>query len=81
MFVAALIFVGAEDNVLWDTRKYIRRMMKRPDELPHDCTAEALLYEHGSVEVEKQYCVEFICKYFDNLLKRVNGVKNCGASV
>ena len=41
-----LIFVGAEDDVLWDTCKYIRRMMKRLDELPHDCTAESLLYEH-----------------------------------
>ena len=43
-----LIFVGAEDDVLWDTCKYIRRMMKRLDELPHNCTAEALLYEHGT---------------------------------
>lgn len=43
-----LIFVGAEDDVLWDTCKYIRRMMKRLDTLPHDCTAEALLYEHGT---------------------------------
>ena len=43
-----LIFVGAEDDVLWDTCKYIRRMMKRLDELPHNCAAEALLYEHGT---------------------------------
>ena len=26
----------------------IRRMMKRLDELSHDCTAEALLYKHGT---------------------------------
>lgn len=43
-----VIFVGAEDDVLWDTCKYIRRMMKRLETLPHDCTAEALLYEHGT---------------------------------
>lgn len=43
-----LIFVGAEDDVLWDTCKYIRRMMKRLDTLPHDCVVEALLYEHGT---------------------------------
>lgn len=43
-----VIFIGAEDDALWDTCKYIRRMMKRLDTLPHDCTAEALLYEHGT---------------------------------
>lgn len=43
-----VIFAGAEDDVLWDTCKYIRRMMKRLETLPHDCTAEALLYEHGT---------------------------------
>lgn len=43
-----VIFAGAEDDVLWDTCKYIRRIMKRLETLPHDCTAEALLYEHGT---------------------------------
>ena len=43
-----IVFVGAEDDVLWDTCKYIRRMEKRLSELPHECTWEALLYEHGT---------------------------------
>lgn len=43
-----LIFVGAEDDVLWDTCKYIRRMMGRLEGKPHDCTVEALLYAHGT---------------------------------
>lgn len=43
-----VIFVGAADDVLWDTCKYIRRMMKRLDTVPHDCMAEVLLYEHGT---------------------------------
>lgn len=43
-----VIFVGAEDDVLWDTCKYIRRMTKRLEALPHECEAEVLIYEHGT---------------------------------
>ena len=43
-----IIFVGAEDDVLWDTCKYIRRMEQRLEEIPHECEYEALLYEHGT---------------------------------
>lgn len=43
-----IIFVGAEDDVLWDTCKYIRRMTERLNSLPHESEYEALLYEHGT---------------------------------
>ena len=43
-----IIFVGAEDDVLWDTCKYIRRMEERLGSLPHDSTFESWLYEHGT---------------------------------
>ena len=43
-----LIFIGAEDDVLWDTCKYIRRMEERLERLPHDSVYEAWLYEHGT---------------------------------
>ena len=43
-----LIFIGAEDDVLWDTCKYIRRMEERLSTLPHDSTFECWLYEHGT---------------------------------
>ena len=43
-----ILFIGAEDDVLWDTCRYIRRMERRLSELPHECTWEALLYEHGT---------------------------------
>lgn len=43
-----VIFVGAEDDVLWDTCKYIRRMLSRLETLPHECETEALLYDHGT---------------------------------
>ena len=43
-----IIFIGAEDDVLWDTCKYIRRMEDRLARLPHDSVWESWLYEHGT---------------------------------
>lgn len=43
-----ILFIGAEDDVLWDTCKYIRRMEERLERLPHDCTYTSLQYEHGT---------------------------------
>ena len=43
-----IIFIGSEDDVLWDTCKYIRRMENRLSGLPHECTYESWLYEHGT---------------------------------
>ena len=43
-----VICIGAEDDVLWDTCRYIRRMEKRLAEMPHECTFEAWTYEHGT---------------------------------
>lgn len=43
-----IIFVGAEDDVLWDTCKYIRRMKKRLEAMPNEYEAVTLLYKHGT---------------------------------
>ena len=43
-----VLCIGAEDDVLWDTCKYIRRMEKRLEEKSHNCRFKALLYEHGT---------------------------------
>ena len=43
-----IVFVGAEDDVLWDTCKFIRRMDQRLKSMPHDSTYDLLLYEHGT---------------------------------
>ncbi len=43
-----LLMVGAEDDSLWDTAKYIRRAEKRLSERAHDCDAETLVYKHGT---------------------------------
>ena len=43
-----ILFIGAEDDVLWDTCRYIRRMEDRLAERAHNSTYEAWLYEHGT---------------------------------
>lgn len=43
-----LILVGAEDDVLWNTARYIRRMEERLSTKSHDCDCEVLLYRHGT---------------------------------
>ena len=43
-----LLLIGAEDDVLWDTAKYIRRMEERLAHKPHDCEVESMIYEHAT---------------------------------
>lgn len=43
-----LLLIGAEDDALWDTAKYIRRMEKRLAEKPHVCELETMVYAHGT---------------------------------
>ena len=43
-----LLLIGAEDDVLWDTAKYIRRMKQRMKERSHTCRLEFVIYEHGT---------------------------------
>ena len=43
-----LLFIGAEDDVLWDTAKYIRRMDARLRSLKHSCEYETLVYPYGT---------------------------------
>ena len=43
-----LLLIGAEDDVLWDTARYIRRMELRLKEKESGCIPEILVYEHGT---------------------------------
>ena len=43
-----IILVGAEDDVLWNTCKYIKRIQQRLAERPHESSVTALTYEHGT---------------------------------
>lgn len=43
-----LLLIGAEDDALWETAKYIRRMEERLKEKEHSCLVESHIYEHGT---------------------------------
>lgn len=43
-----VIAIGAEDDALWNTTKYIRRLEKRLEKHEHDCSFESFIYLHGT---------------------------------
>ena len=43
-----LLLIGSEDDVLWDTAKYIHRMEERLTKKPHSCDVESVVYAHGT---------------------------------
>ncbi|MBQ8978845.1 MAG: acyl-CoA thioester hydrolase [Oscillospiraceae bacterium] len=43
-----VVFVGAKDDSLWDTCRYIDRMCERLRTTPHECRYAKLTYEYGS---------------------------------
>ena len=43
-----LLLIGAQDDVLWDTARYIQRMEKRLEERPHTCEVEAIVYPYAT---------------------------------
>ena len=65
-----IVLVGAEDDVLWDTCKYIRRMEERLSGLPHECRWKALLYEHGTHFVFPESLLKRILPVGSDLLVR-----------
>ena len=60
-----LLLIGARDDSLWNTAKYIKRMEKRLNEKPHKCEVIAKVYDHGT---------HFV--FPDGLLKKVFPVFN-----
>lgn len=55
-----LLLIGAQDDVLWDTAKYIRRMQQRLAQKPHTCQVEAVVYEHGTHFVFPQSMIKIM---------------------
>ncbi|MCR4695927.1 MAG: acyl-CoA thioester hydrolase, partial [Lachnospiraceae bacterium] len=43
-----LLLIGAEDDVLWNTAKYIRRMEERLSRISHECEVESAIYNHAT---------------------------------
>lgn len=66
-----IVFAGAEDDVLWDTAKYIRRMESRLENLPHKCTWETLIYKHGTHFIFPQSLLETMFPLFSGLFIRL----------
>ena len=65
-----VICVGAEDDALWETAKYIRRMEERLKVLPHKCDFEAIIYEHGTHFVFPQSLLDIMLPGLSGLLVR-----------
>jgi len=63
-----IIFVGAQDDALWDTVKYIRRMVQRLETRPHECAYEALIYEHGTHFVFPQSLLKMMLPVFSDAM-------------
>lgn len=47
-----LCLIGADDDTLWNTGKYIRRMDERLKKTPHKCDYEVLVYK-----IRHSFCV------------------------
>ena len=73
-----LVLIGAEDDVLWDTCRYIRRMAQRLKEKPHACRYEALLYRWGTHFVFPYSMARMLVPVFPGILVRMfaSGRKN-----
>ena len=63
--------VGAEDDSLWDTCRYIRRMAERLRQKPHSCKCAVLTYQHGSHFMFPQSMLEILLPVGSSLLLRM----------
>ncbi len=63
-----VVFIGAQDDSLWDTCRYIDRMAERIKSMPHECRAAKLTYEYGSHFVFPQSMLETVLPVGSSLL-------------
>ena len=66
-----ILLIGAEDDVLWDTTKYIRRMEKRLSTKEHSCIVENCIYEHATHFVFPEGMMKTILPVGGSLLVKV----------
>ena len=66
-----VICIGTEDDVLWDTCTYIRRMEKRLSDRRHYCQFESWLYEHGTHLAFPESMLKIILPIGSSLLIRM----------
>ena len=65
-----LVLVGAQDDSLWDTCRYIDRMTERLKATPHECKVAKLTYKFGSHFVFPQSMLEIVLPFGSSLLLR-----------
>ena len=66
-----LVLIGAMDDSLWNTAKYIRRMENRLKNKPHKCQEEILIYEYGTHYVFPQSLIKSIFPLCSSLLLKL----------
>jgi hypothetical protein len=59
-----LLLIGAADDALWDTAKYIRRMDQRLKQHPHSCQVELAVYEYGTHFVYPETMLQMMIPVF-----------------
>ena len=66
-----LVLLGAEDDCLWDTCKYIRRIEARLREKNSPCQIKVLLYEHATHFLFPQSLMKLLLPIGSGLLPRL----------
>lgn len=66
-----LLLIGAADDVLWDTVRYIGRMEERLKNRPHACQVEIATYEHGTHFVFPQGMMKIMLPVFSGAFVKI----------
>ncbi len=66
-----VLLVGAEDDVLWETAKYIRRINERLKEKEHSCIVESHIYQHGTHFVFPEGMIKMLLPIGSDLITRI----------
>ena len=66
-----LVLVGAEDDAMWDTCRYIRRMVERLKAREHDSKVDCWLYPYGTHFLYPQGMLKRMLPVGANLFPRI----------
>lgn len=65
-----LYLIGADDDTLWNTGKYIRRMDERLKKTPHKCDYELLVYKYGTHFVFPETLIKLLVPGFSKFVMK-----------
>lgn len=66
-----LLLIGAEDDVLWDTAKYIRRINERLTKREYTCKVQSCIYKHATHFVFPESMIKELLPIVGDLITRV----------